>query len=198
MVYELIFILVRRVLITLELVHTALLRTRTLRDRRACAYVSVRVRGVCACVSVRVRGVPTRADTSAAAVLLEVIAILIPCWGGQALGGRRAGRWRWHALAAADVTDEGGDDDRLAFAVAKGGVKRRSAQAEERGEQIHRKRESAGVICAGEVTQARQDLQDALAHIKAIGAVGRFSPSCAEEVELGRAPAANQQIRPRR
>ena len=29
MVYELIFILVRRVLITLELVHTALLRTRT-------------------------------------------------------------------------------------------------------------------------------------------------------------------------
>ena len=192
MVYELIFILVRRVLITLELVHTALLRTRTLRDRRACAYVSVRVRGVCACVSVRVRGVPTRADTSAAAVLLEVIAILIPCWGGQALGGRRAGRWRALPLAAAEVTDEGGDDDRLAFAVAKGGVKRRSAQAEERGEHIHRKREAAGVICAGEVTQARQDLQDALAHIKAIGAVGRFSPSCAEELKLGAAPAANR------
>ena len=139
MVYELIFILVRRVLITLELVHTALLRTRTLRDRRACAYVSVRVRGVCACVSVRVRGVPTRADTSAAAVLLEVIAILIPCWGGQALGGRRAWRWRWHALAAAEVTNEGRDDDRLALAVAKGSMKRRSAQAEERRQQIHGK-----------------------------------------------------------
>ena len=41
--HELIFILVRRVLITLELVHTALLRTRTVRDLRACACVSVRV-----------------------------------------------------------------------------------------------------------------------------------------------------------
>ena len=46
MVYELIFILVRRVLITLELVHAALLRTRTVRDLHACACVSVRVRKV--------------------------------------------------------------------------------------------------------------------------------------------------------
>ena len=42
LVYELIFISVRRVLITtLELVHTALLRTRTVRDLRAFSCVSV-------------------------------------------------------------------------------------------------------------------------------------------------------------
>ena len=50
LVYELVFISVRRVLITtLELVHTALLRTRTVRDLRARA---------CACVSVRVLRTP--------------------------------------------------------------------------------------------------------------------------------------------
>ncbi len=57
------------------------------------------------CASVRVLAVPTRADTSAAAVLLEDIVILVPCWGGQALAGREAWRWRrWHALAAADTS----------------------------------------------------------------------------------------------
>ena len=35
------------------------------------------------CASVRVLAVPTRADTSAAAVILEDIVILVPCWGGQ-------------------------------------------------------------------------------------------------------------------
>ena len=130
------------------------------------------------CASVRVLAVPTRADTSAAAVLLEDIVILVPCWGGQALGGRRAWRWRrWHALAAAEVTDEGSDDHRLPLAVAQGGVKRRSAQAKERGEQVHREGESAGVICSGEVSHAREDLQNALAHVEAVGAVDRLSPS---------------------
>ena len=51
LVYELIIILVRRVIYTIELVHTALLCTRTVRDLRACACVStparVRVRVAC-------------------------------------------------------------------------------------------------------------------------------------------------------
>jgi hypothetical protein len=109
---------------------------------------------------------------------LEDVPVLFPCWGLQALGaGRRAWRWhRWHALAA-EVTDEGSDDHRLPLAVAQGGVKRRSAQAKERGEQVHREGESAGVICSGEVSHAREDLQDALAHVEAVGAVSRLSPS---------------------
>ena len=74
LVYELTFNFgVRRVLITLELVPTALLRTRTttVRDLRACACVSVRVRAVptslpaapclwarCTCVSAPVPAAP--------------------------------------------------------------------------------------------------------------------------------------------
>ena len=88
LVYELISILLRRVLITLELVHTAL-RTRTVRDLRACA-----------CVSVRVRAVPTplpaglsrrcprrsRGSTSCASLPAEVHAPCPPP-GSESVGG---------------------------------------------------------------------------------------------------------------
>ena len=97
MVYELIFILVRRVLITLELVHAALLRTRTVRDLHACACVSVRVRKVPAPLPAAPRCLWARCAPVSAPVLpapvhrrlLEVVVVvLVPCWGGQALGGR--------------------------------------------------------------------------------------------------------------
>ena len=70
---------------------------RTVRDLHACACVSVRVRAVPAPLPAAPRCLWARCAPVSAPVLpapvhrrlLEVVVVvLVPCWGGQALGGR--------------------------------------------------------------------------------------------------------------